>query len=108
MKVKARFGIGSRELWITDDEDEYRRWVFKHLRVETPAMSKQIQGRTYGGIVWVRNFECIPFLVHEVIHATDNWMEDIGISNDTEVRAYVVQQLIETIIKAVSKKASAL
>jgi len=103
MIVKTTYGIGSRVFWITDDSGTYSKWVLKHQGRISEPVPDHVPGRCFGNLVWVRDFNCFPYLVHECVHAVDNWMEDIGISNDTEVRAYVLQGLLEKILKVLAK-----
>lgn len=103
MLVKHKTHIGAREIWLSDSWDEYAYLCLKHG--EHFASKKMgTAGQSFGSFVWVSSFKNLPVVVHEIIHAVDSWMEDIGISNDTEVRAYIVESILRSVLEKTQTK----
>jgi hypothetical protein len=104
MNFKRKFGLGQRVIWVTDDWKVFYGWCLRHLGSLQIKPSDNVQGRCVGNMVWVRNIYNVAYLTHELIHAVDGIMEDYGISNDSEVRAYAVADMLEFIWKKLGKE----
>lgn len=92
---KATFGLGTKQLWITSDWNQYAGWVKKHIGADEKDPVPELQGRCYGSFIWLRRPKYLPVLIHELTHAVDFWMTEIGIDvGETEVRAYAIEGLL--------------
>ena len=97
MLIKHKTHFGGREVWISDSWEEFESLCLRHLK-SFVEKTKGMRGLSFGSFIWVESYKNIPVLVHECIHAIDGIMTSMVISNDTEVRAYLVDALIESVI----------
>lgn len=100
---KGRFGLGVKEVWITSDWHQYANWVATKIGAVEKEPTPELLGRCYGSFIWLRTPGDAPVAVHEIVHAVDFWMEAIGISNDTEVRAYTVEGILREYMKHIGR-----
>jgi hypothetical protein len=78
------------EIKITDNYELYRKWAANEHSVIEPDDNSNWRGRCIGTLIWVHEYGYLPAVVHELVHATSNWMATVGLSNDPELRAYAM------------------
>jgi hypothetical protein len=66
--------------------------------LDDPCPEHREAGRCFAGRIWVKDLKCLPTIIHELSHLTDNVLEYRKI-NDTETRACVYTFLYEQAIK---------
>lgn len=107
MRFKKRIGLGPCVVVVTDNWEEFLRMCKKYANTILDDDVSDIAGRQLGSFVWVKDYTNTPVLVHELIHAVDNWMHSVGIQDDTEVRAYAVSDLLSYLLPKIPRKSRA-
>lgn len=78
--------------WKKEAENKYK------ILIDTNSCGMTLELENGDIILWV-NSEDIPLLAHETVHAADFILSKIGEPQTREVRAYIVQYLLNEILK---------
>lgn len=97
---KIPFGLNDRIVEVFSDSNEYLRIAKKtYNRPTLIPVSEDLLGQAFGLFVWLRDPCDVVTAVHEFIHVIDDTMKELQISNDTEVRAYLMNGLLRKYMK---------
>lgn len=103
MLIKGNFGVTDVSWFLTDDFALFVKLCVKYKGETPPPLSDETVGRTSGVVMWVRNLQDTPVLVHECTHLVDFWMEYFGFGCG-ELRAYMIQKVLKKILDRLKKE----
>lgn len=103
LKAVIEFGISPKKVFVFDDYEEFKKSCKKYYNTEIENDKNTISGLSYGTHFWVEDKNYLPVVIHEIIHVVDYWIEDLGFKNDSELRAYAVQGILEKYLKIIKK-----
>jgi hypothetical protein len=93
------FGLQERVVYVFSDPDEYLRKAKKsYNRPDLIPVPPNFFGQAFGMFVYLKDPFDMVTVVHEFIHVIDGAMQEMEITNDTEVRAYLMNGLLSRYI----------
>lgn len=109
-KIKLDFlGV---EVTFYSEKKEYKRFLERckeagadvdELNSFIGHMEDSPEGLHAATFVWVKDKTDLPVIVHELLHVVDTIFLDIGVSEELEFRAYVMEYLFKKVLEYIQK-----